>query len=47
MGANKSDYFTKMRCYGLMLPESLKSKKVKNVCGVFWLPCLPCENAVK
>jgi len=47
MGAKWHDYFIILRCFGLMLPESLKSKKVKNVCGVFWLPCLPYENAVK
>ena len=30
-----------------MLPDCLRRKKTKNVCGVFWLPCLPCENDVK
>ncbi len=29
-----------------MLPESLERKKIKNVCVVFWLPCLPYENGV-
>lgn len=30
-----------------MVLESLERKKIKNVCIVFWLPCLPCENGVK
>lgn len=30
-----------------MLPENWKVKKNKNVCVVFWLPCLPCENGEK
>ena len=29
-----------------MLPESIEIKKNKNVCVIFWLPCLPYENGV-
>ena len=47
MGVNWDGYFTKFLCFGLMLPDCLKRKKTKNVCCVFWLPCLPCEKGVK
>ena len=29
-----------------MLPDCFRRKKTANVCCVFWLPCLPCENDV-
>ena len=44
MGAKWNEYFINLRCNFLMLPDCLRLKKTKNVCCVFWLPCLPCEN---
>ena len=36
-----------MPCYGLMLPDYLRIKKIKNVYGVFWVPTLPYKIDVK
>ena len=44
MGANWNDYFINLPCYGLMLPESLRRKKIATICGGFWVPTLPYEN---
>jgi len=47
LSANKTDNFIDLRLNIKMLLEILKPKKIKNVCVVFWLPCLPCEKGVK
>ena len=46
LGANWNGYFINLHCNSLMFPDYFKTKKVKNVCCVFWLPCLPYENEV-
>lgn len=44
MGANWNDYFIKLRWYGLMLSDYLKSKKIATVCAEKKVPILPYEN---
>lgn len=44
MSANWNYYFTNLLCYGLILPDCLTRKKIKNVCAVFWVPTLPYKN---
>jgi len=46
LSANKTYTFTDLLYIVPMLPESIERKKIKNVCVIFWLPCLPYENGV-